>query len=183
MVADKTRERSPAPPMRDQPGGDGVSAPWWRRPAAVIAALAVALVVAVCAALLVAAADSRPDRTLTATARDAEIPFPEGFQWLTQALGISRDALRSYRGVGDIVVWAGRSKDGVNCLLVTGPDSPFGFGCARDGHDATADIVLDSDMASIPRTDLPERTTIRFVYRGDRVDVWIAEPPQPTSSP
>lgn len=160
----------PGPPADSEPSHPR----WWRRPALLVAAAVVALVVL--AASVMMTLDARPDRTLTPTPTSAEIPFPDGFSWLTSALGIPRDALRSYRGVGDIIVWAGTAEDGVACLLVTGTDGPFGFGCARGGRDATADIVLDSKMASIPPTGLPERTTLRFVYRGDTVDVWIDEP-------
>ena len=145
---------------------------WWSSPVLLAAAAVVALVVL--AGSLVTTLDSRPDCTLTPTPAAAQTPFPDGLSWLTSALGIPRDALRSYPGVGDITVWAGTSEDGVDCVLVTGPSGPFGFGCSR-GRDATADIVLDSTMNSIP-TGLAERSTLRFVYRGDRVDVWIDEP-------
>ena len=145
---------------------------WWRKPVVLVAAALGALVVL--AGSLVTTLDARPERTLTPTPAAKEVPFPDGLSWLTSVLGIPRDALHSYRGVGDIIVWAGTAEDGVDCVLVTATDGPLGFGCSR-GQDATADIVLDSQMATIP-SGLAERSTLRFVYRGDRVDVWIDEP-------
>lgn len=175
IADDATAEDTPAQetnePLRPRADSD----PWWRRRVVWAASLAVVATVTGGAAI-VAATASRPDATMTVVDEASRQFFPESLEWLTSLLGMQRDRLEPYEGLGQAVVWAGESKDGVSCLLVTADHRPFGYGCARADQRPTADVVVDHGMAA-NATGLPERSTLRFVYRGDRIDVWITEPP------
>lgn len=170
-TAEDTSAQETNEPLRPQADSD----PWRRRRVVWAASLAVVATVTGGAAI-VAATASRPDATMTIVDEASRRFFPESLEWLTSLLGMQRDRLEPYEGLGQAVVWAGESKDGVSCLLVTADHRPFGYGCARADQYPTADIVVDHGMAA-DATGLPERSTLRFVYRGDRIDVWITEPP------
>lgn len=147
---------------------------WWRRPVLWAVAISTVVVLALGAAVITATA-SRPDLTMTPSGAASRPYFPESLEWLTSSIGMQRDRLVPYEGFGRTLVWAGESDDGVRCLLVTVDGGAVGYGCARDGVAPTADVVID-DNRTEAFTGFAQRSTMRFVFHGDRVEVWVAQP-------
>lgn len=113
---------------------------------------------------------------------DAEPKDPHG---TLNLLGLSKDGLRQYEDVSGLSVWSGVSRYGTACLLVAHPGQGLleGIGDARcfpDGLDPIVDLTGCSPTPEATECsssgvfgDLPTGSLVRFVLRGDRVDVYV----------
>jgi len=119
-----------------------------------------------------------PDHVLALESAAAE---PIDRHGTLDLLGLSSDELRQYEGFGGLWVWSGESRYGTTCLLVAHPGQGLleGIGDAQcspdDGIDTVADIPLCSGCTT-PHglfTGLPTGSLIRFVLKGDHVDVYV----------
>ena len=94
-------------------------------------------------------------------------------------LGLSKDGLRQYEDFRGLSVWSGVSRYGTACLLVAHPVQGLleGIGdaqCSPDGLDTIGEVTLCSGCsASEVFGGLPTGSLIRFVLKGDRVDVYV----------
>lgn len=123
---------------------------------------------------------------------DAEPKDPHG---TLNLLGLSKDGLRQYEDVSGLSVWSGVSRYGTACLLVAHPGQGLleGIGDARcfpDGLDPIVDLTGCSPTPAATECsgsgvfgDLPTGSLVRFVLKGDRVDVYVyVRAPDPSAS-
>jgi hypothetical protein len=62
------------------------------------------------------------------------------------------------------------------CIVVTTATSEWmAAGCAPEPLDPVADINFYTEMREIDGLDLPPGSIVRFILRGDVMEVWIAE--------
>lgn len=130
-----------------------------------------------------------PDYVLELERVGADADEPKDPHGTLNLLGLSKDGLRQYEDFRGLSVWSGASRYGTACLLVAHPVQGLleGIGdaqCSPDGLDTIADVPLCSGC-SAPEVfaGLPTGSLIRFVLKGDRVDVYVyVRAPDPSAS-
>ncbi|MGZ8804233.1 MAG: hypothetical protein ACXWZG_02885, partial [Microbacterium sp.] len=142
---------------------------WWRR-VPVAALLGVVAVVGLVVGLTVPGlAAPRPVEILhTAPLDGAELDF--------EMYGIQSDSPVRYEPYRDLEVWSAQTEQGSTCIVVTTATSEWmAAGCAPEPLDPVADITFYTEMRDIDGLDLPPGSIVRFILRGDVMEVWIAE--------
>lgn len=153
-------------------------ASWWRRRSTWAAATTIAVSAAVAAGVTFVAAGPRPDATLVMTGETPTEALTGNILWLISAYDIDRDTVIGHAGFADMSVWTARTETGMRCLFLTvGDTQELQTSCMPAGLDPTIDFTLYPGMTDVVGGDYPDRTALRFVFRGDGVDVWIMPPP------
>ncbi|MFB7892793.1 hypothetical protein ACFC1I_11390 [Microbacterium sp. NPDC056044] len=111
-----------------------------------------------------------PDTVLGLRSVGDELDRPPDHYGTLDKFGISVDELRRYENFQGFNIWSGRSRHGVTCLFVAVPvqglrDGLSGEGCSLNRHDATVDLPAMYGGDKL----------IRFVLRGERVNVYVYE--------
>lgn len=120
-----------------------------------------------------------PDYVLALESVGADADQPKDPHDTLDLLGLRADALRQYEDFRGLSIWSGESRDGMDCLLVAHHTQGLleGIGdaqCSPEGIDTIADVPLCSGCeAPGVFTGLPTGSLIRFVLKGDHVDVYI----------
>ncbi len=149
---------------------------WWRHPGAVLtvgAALAVGLVAGLTLPVLWT---SRPD-IVAALDRDALVDPTEA--WIRQAeraLDVDPGTLQQYEQVEGVTMWTGASADGARCLIVVWGELWGNGSCAPDPLDPVVDFRVNPDIPMPLASSLEDGGVVRFVARGDVVEIWVREP-------
>jgi hypothetical protein len=120
-----------------------------------------------------------PEYVLPLESVGADADQPKDPHGTLKMLGLTADELRQYEDFRGLSVWSGESRDGMACLLVAHPVQGLleGIGdarCSPEGLDTIAEVPLCSGC-SAPGvfTGLPTGSLIRFVLKGDHVDVYV----------
>ncbi len=168
----------PEPPAAAAPS-PGSRRTWWRRPQTWIL-LGIGAVVGGVIVAAVLWAGSRPDLTLPVVDEGASSLESDSY---LEYLELEPEALRSHGTYGTFGVWTGKTTRDHVCLLLTISASVWDQSCTPDGIDPIIDVTLFAGDFAARDLDLPERSVIRFVAKGDVVEVWIAVPAEPGSNP
>lgn len=156
-------------------GGDAASvdAPprrWWRR-VPVWACVAGAAAIGLGVGLAVPA--------LTPPHPIAELrpaPFIDGVELDFRMYGIAAESPVRYEPYRGLEVWSAETEEGSTCVVVTTGDGEWmTAGCAPEPLTPTADITFYQGMRQIDGLDLADGSVVRFVLRGEAMEVWIAE--------
>lgn len=142
---------------------------WWRRVpmwAFVAGALAIGLVVGLAVPPLL---PPHPTTTLQRVPVDgAPLDF--------QMYGIPASSPVRYERFHNLEVWSAQTEKGSMCIVVTTDTGEWiGAGCAPAPLDAMADVTFFAGMRPVDGLELPEGSVLRFILRGDVMEVWIAE--------
>lgn len=150
------------------PGGDAPRR-WWRRIplwAYIAGALAVGLALGLVVPPLL------PPHPTTTLQRVAVEGAPLDFQMY----GIPASSPVRYESFHNLEVWSAQTAEGSTCIVVTTDAGEWiGAGCAPEPLDAIADVTFFAGMRPIDGLDLPEGSVVRFIVRGDVMEVWIAQ--------
>jgi hypothetical protein len=142
---------------------------WWRRVplwAYIAGALAIGLAVGFVVPPLLS---PHPATTLQ------QVPV-EGAPLDFQMYGIPASSPVRYEPFHDLEVWSAQTESGSTCIVVTTDTGEWtGAGCAPEPLDAMADVTFFAGMRPIDGLELPEGSVLRFLLRGDVMEVWIAE--------
>jgi len=147
---------------------DETRRPWWRRVpwAYIVAALAVGVTVGLALTTLL------PPHPVT-TLQQAPI---EGAVLDFQMYGIQADSPVRYQPFHDLEVWSARTEQGSTCIVVTSAAGEWmAAGCAPEPLDPVADIQYYSGMRPVDGLELPNGSVVRFILRGDVIEVSVAE--------
>lgn len=165
---------APAPDPPDEPPA---RSPWWRTHPLWLAIATVAVSAAVAMGIAYVAAGPPPDESLAMTGDTPTEALKRNLQWLTATHDIDRDSIVGHEGFAEMSVWTGRTDTGLRCLFLTAGDAyELAASCMPAGLDPKIDFTLYSGMAELVGDDLPDGTALRFVHRGDVVDVWVRPP-------
>lgn len=165
----------PASSPSPVPGPERPGTPWWRRRLwwGVIGGAAVAAVVLVGG---VAAVIPHPEATLRVTSSDSQGPVRVDLFGGVDELGLERSDLRLHDEFRGLQVWSGETEAGSRCLFITGAlSSNWGRSCTPSGLDPTIDLYKYAGFNDRVFGYIPDGSVIRFVLRGDAVEVWIAQ--------
>jgi len=89
--------------------------------------------------------------------------------------GVDASPPTRYAPFRNLEVWSAETPGGSACVLVTSGDGDWiAAGCAPQQLEATADLTFYPGMREVEGFDLPDGSVVRFVLRGDSVEVWIA---------
>ncbi len=141
---------------------------WWRRVpwAYIVGALAVGLIAGLALTTLL------PPHPVT-TLQRAPI---EGAVLDFQMYGIQADSPVRYQPFHDLEVWSARTEQGSTCIVVTTAAGEWmAAGCAPEPLDPVADIQFYSGMRPVDGLELPNGSVVRFMLRGDVIEVSVAE--------
>lgn len=159
--------------------------PWWRRHARWVIGSVAVLLIAATASVASNLAAPLADATLApvrTTANDRLRVIQPGY---IEMYAINAQTLRlheSFELLGDTEVWTAESKTGGYCLMLISATESYGTytaGCVPHGIDSLLDVYVFEGMPEGLGLDLPVGSVIRFTYRGDDVNVWVAEAPEP----
>ncbi|MCR2784008.1 MULTISPECIES: hypothetical protein [unclassified Microbacterium] len=120
-----------------------------------------------------------PEYVLELQAVGADVDEPKDPHGTLTMLGLSPGELRQYENYRGLSIWSGESRHGTACLLVAHPVQGLleGIGdarCSPEGLDTIADLTLCSGCSAPDVFDgLPTGSLIRFVLKGDHVDVYV----------
>lgn len=119
---------------------------------------------------------ARPD-IIAAIDRDAPVDPTEA--WIRQAervLEIDPASLQQYEQVEGVTMWTGENAVGARCLIVAWGELWGNGSCAPDPLDPVVDFRVNPDIPMPLAAPLAEGGVVRFVARGDVVEVWVREP-------
>jgi hypothetical protein len=122
-----------------------------------------------------------PDHVLALQSVGAAADVPKDSHGTLDLLGLTPDKLGRYEDFRSLSVWSGESRFGTTCLLVARSDQGLreGIGtegCFADGLDPVADLVHPENIGFSTGSvfvGLPTGSLIRFVLKGDHVDVYM----------
>ena len=133
-----------------------------------IAAVGAVVGAAVAIGLLVYPWDA-PDRVLRPQVDQPRFLSADYGDFLRQ-LGAKEDSQRAYEPVAGYIPWSLELESGGRCVLVTrGTRNLVNMACASDGRDPILDLLPGLWGGEQANTS----TTLRFVGRDDRVEVWF----------
>jgi hypothetical protein len=93
-----------------------------------------------------------------------------------QMYGIPASSPVRYEPFHNLEVWSAQTEKGSMCIVVTTDTGEWiGAGCAPEPLDAMADVTFFTGMRPVDGLELPEGSVLRFILRGDVMEVWIAE--------
>jgi hypothetical protein len=93
------------------------------------------------------------------------------------SFGMVGARLQPFAEYRDLSVWSAMSEAGLTCLLVRADGAGvFQVGCTPAPLEPSIDLTVGLDVHPHLVGDLPLGSVVRFVLRGDDVDVWVAEP-------
>jgi hypothetical protein len=93
-----------------------------------------------------------------------------------QMYGIQAVSPVRYQSFHDLEVWSAQTEQGSTCIVVTSDAAEWmTAGCAPAPLDPTADINFYTGMRAIDGLEMPDGSVLRFILRGDVMEVWIAE--------
>lgn len=117
-----------------------------------------------------------PDRVLRPQVDQPRFLSADYGDFLRQ-LGAKEDSQRAFEPVAGYIPWSLELESGGRCVLVTrGTRNLVNMACASDGRDPILDLLPGLWGGEQANTS----TTLRFVGRDDRVEVWFGGP-VPTS--
>jgi hypothetical protein len=146
----------------------------WRSPRTWIL-IAIGAVVGAAIVLAFLWAGARPDATLPQVERDSSGLDADSY---LNYLEIEPDGLQSHGTYGELGVWTGTTTRGLSCLLITVGVSIWDQSCVPAGIDPLVDVtVFEGDLAA-RELDLPHLSVIRFIAKGDVVEVWVSLAPE-----
>ncbi|MCR2784599.1 MULTISPECIES: hypothetical protein [unclassified Microbacterium] len=128
------------------------------------------------------AAQARPEAVLPVLDDAAAAPEFLTRSGMLDYLGIASDAevtvYGSYEGMD---AYAAAAHLGGDCLFVARDEAFLGYSCGRGGLDPMIDMLLGTEF---PESDFdaPVGTLLRFIHRGDHVEVWVGEPDSPPTA-
>lgn len=143
---------------------------WWRSRAVWIGVAAGAVVGALIASTTYARLTPPPDTTLHVIANPEGIP--SDLSGMAAYIGVDVETLVRFDDWKSFEVSMGTQDDGDECLLVMAQQAILDFGCGFDGLSPQVDLWVHNGMASLIGGSIPTGSTIRFVARGDTIDVW-----------
>ena len=120
-----------------------------------------------------------PEYVLALEAEGTDVASPFDPHDVLNLLGLRHGWLRQYEDFRGLRVWSGESRYGTTCLLIAHPLQGLqeGIGdaqCSPDGIDTIADLTLCSECGTGGVFgDLPTGSLIRFVLKGDHVEVYM----------
>lgn len=89
--------------------------------------------------------------------------------------GVQRDSAIQYAPYRGLQVWSGETAAGSICVFVgKNQEQWLAVGCAPGQLDPTADVGFHPGIRELTGLDLSDESTMRFVLRGDAVEVWVA---------
>lgn len=151
----------------------GRVATWWRRiPRWTIAVVAV-IAGAVVSVGLGAAAAAQPAARLgiDSSRAGSDIVFlPDGALVYYQ---LEQEDIRLHEMFGDLQVVSGINDSDQECLFAAVGDRWLNGGCAPAEFGAVFDITDDYGLQELTDPDLPQRSTIRLILKGEVVEVWV----------
>ena len=151
----------------------GRVATWWRRiPRWTIAVVAV-IAGAVVSVGLGAAAAAQPAARLgiDSSRAGSDIVFlPDGALVYYE---LEQEDIRLHEMFGDLQVVSGINDSDQECLFAAVGDRWLNGGCAPAEFGAVFDITDDYGLQELTDPDLPQRSTIRLILKGEVVEVWV----------
>jgi hypothetical protein len=103
-------------------------------------------------------------------------PFIDGVELDFRMYGIPAESPVRYEPFRGLEVWSAETEEGSTCVVVTTGDGEWmTAGCAPGPLTPTADITFYQGMRQIDGLDLADGSVIRFLLRGEAMEVWIAE--------
>lgn len=142
---------------------------WWRRVpmwAYLSTALLIGLVIGLATPGL---APPHPATTLQ------QVPI-DGAPLDFRMYGVKAVSLVQYQTFHDLEVWSAETEQGSTCIVVTTDAAEWmTAGCAPAPLAPTADINFYTGMLAISGLEMPDGSVLRFILRGDVMEVWIAE--------
>lgn len=152
------------------------AAAWWRHPG-VFGAAGLALAVGLGLGLALPAVwTDRPD-FIAGVDRDAPVDPTEA--WIRQAeraLDVDAGNLRQYEQVQGVTMWTGTNAVGARCLIVAWGELWGNGSCTPAPLDPVVDFRVNPDIPMPLAAPLDEGGVVRFVARGDVVEIWVREP-------
>ncbi len=144
--------------------------PWWRR-TPVWAYIAVAACIGLGVGLAMPAlAPPHPVATLR------QAPPADGVELDFDMYGIPAESPVRYEPFRDLGVWSAVTEQGSTCVVITAGDEEWmAAGCAPAPLNPTADITYYPGMRGIEGLELSDGSVVRFILRGDVMEVWLAE--------
>lgn len=179
LVAEAPTQRGPVT-APDASRASSVTRPWWRRRATWVAGVG-GIAVGVGATLGILSLTTRaPDQVLhrVSTEVASSTPIPSG---LGSVAG-DPDSLELFGQWEGLTVWTMRSAEDAPCLMLTVDDGLVDWRCAVSGFDPQIDFWLFRGVRDAMDTELPVGTTVRFLARGDAVDIWVDRPQEDLES-
>ncbi|MET3176526.1 UNVERIFIED_ORG: hypothetical protein ABIB52_004401 [Arthrobacter sp. UYCu721] len=121
-----------------------------------------------------------PDYVLALKSVGADADKPKDPHGTLNWLGLNTDELGRYEDFRSLSVWSGESRYGTACLLVAHPGQGLreGIGdeaCSPDGLNTIAELMNGGPAYTTGPVfaGLPTGSLIRFVLKGDHVDVYF----------
>jgi hypothetical protein len=109
-----------------------------------------------------------------ATLRQA--PPADGVELDFDMYGIPAESPMRYEPFRDLEVWSAETEQGSTCVVITADDAEWmAAGCAPAPLNPTADITYYPGMRGIEGLELADGSVVRFILRGDVMEVWLAE--------
>jgi len=149
---------------------------WWRHPGVFLAAGAALAVGLGLGLALPAVWTARPD---IIAAIDPDAPVDPTEAWIRQAeraLEVDAGTLQQYEQVQGVTMWTGTNAAGARCLIVVWGELWGNGSCAPDPLDPVVDFRVNPDIPMPLAAPLDEGGVVRFVARGDVVEIWVREP-------
>lgn len=157
-------------------------APWWKDARLIVTAVAAFVVGVVGGVALPALNTPQPDYT---AAIDPDAPVDPTEAWIQQAqrvLDVVPGSLRQHDQVEGVTMWTGENTVGSRCMIVAWGELWGNGGCTPEGLDPIVDFRADLDIPMPLASTLAEGGIVRFIARGDVVEIWIREPAAESSA-
>lgn len=167
VVVEPAQSDTTDPPRADDAAA--VTGRWRRVPTWVyIAAAAVlGLIVGIAVPSL---APPHPDAVLSPSPRSGGPALDYGLYRLQADTAIRYDSFH------ELHVWSAKNDQGSTCIVVTTASLEWMTAtCAPMPLDPVADITFYPEMTRIDGLDLAEGSVVRFLLKGDVIEVWIGE--------
>jgi hypothetical protein len=104
------------------------------------------------------------------------VPLADGVVLDFRMYGIPAESPVRYQAYHGLDVWSATTDEGSVCVVVTtGAGEWMAAGCAPEPLTATADISFSPGMRQIEGLELSDGSVVRFILRGEVMEVWIAE--------
>ncbi len=161
-----------------KPRGRLRRAPVW---AIAVASLVIGLVVGGAAVSLAERPMSDPpDQTLALRGDSTDLSVA----WISNlaSWGVQPSSVTTYKPFDTVDVWVGETSLGARCLLLSHRARIFTASCANEGLDPVLDLTVDDTLPVQWDKPMPTGTIVRFIARGDAVDVWVRSPGSATPS-
>ena len=110
---------------------------------------------------------------------DRDAPVDPTEAWIRQAeraLDVDAGNLRQYEQVQGVTMWTGTNAVGARCIIVAWGELWGNGSCTPAPLDPVVDFRVNPDIPMPLAAPLDEGGVVRFVARGDVVEIWVREP-------